>query len=251
MFDEQSKEYQIFIQLFKTKATKTTYVYQLNQFKKWLEIHSSTISSWNKLVNTSSNNIHKILMDYLVELKNRNLKYSSILNAFASIEFLLDVNNVNYNKKYVHRFFPTKNKSKGEQAYTLKDIQAMLRVTKTTRDRALLLVITTSGIRSGAIPTLKYGHVQDIENCKKLTVYAGDNEEYITFITPEASEALDAYLQERRSSGEKLDRDSPLFRRSSYSRKLYDYDMVGPIQRASIWAIFTRLVKSGGVVDDA
>jgi integrase len=250
MFDINSKEYQTYLQLIKSNETKTTYTYQLRLFQKWIETKYPRISSWHMFIVLPHNEIDQIFMDYLLVLKNKNLKYSSILTAFASVEFLLDIHNVNYNKKHVHRYFPTKNKPKGEQAYSLNDIQAMLKVTKSTRDKALLLVLATSGIRSGAVGLLKCGHVQDIENCKKLIIYGGDNEEYVTFITPEAAKALDEYLQEREENGEKLDDSSPLFRKASLSHKLYDYRTVGAITRASVWAIITRLVKTAKVIDN-
>ena len=46
----------------------------------------------------------------------------------------------------------------------------------------------------------------------RLTVYRGEPEEYVTFASVEASEALREYLESRESSGEKLSPGSPLVR---------------------------------------
>jgi hypothetical protein len=77
--------------------------------------------------------------------------------------------------------------------------------------------MTSSGIRLGAWDYLNWGHVQPIDKdedlvAAKLRVYAGEPEEYLTFITPEAYRRLDQYMQLRASQGEKISKDSPLAR---------------------------------------
>lgn len=51
-----------------------------------------------------------------------------------------------------------------------------------------------------------------IEGIGRLIVYNGDPERYLTFISPEACDALDKYLAFRRQHGEMVSVDSPLFR---------------------------------------
>ena len=70
-----------------------------------------------------------------------------------------------------------------------------------------------SGVRVGALTDRKISHVADMsEGCKMVIVYEDTKDEYVTFLTPEASKALDDYLDQRRSDGEMLNGDSPLFR---------------------------------------
>lgn len=45
-----------------------------------------------------------------------------------------------------------------------------------------------------------------------VTIYEGSKDEYHTFLTPEAANALDDYLKQREKDGEKLKLESPLFR---------------------------------------
>jgi integrase len=59
------------------------------------------------------------------------------------------------------------------------------------------------------------GHVEPIKEAgeimaAKLRVYAGDAEEYPTFITPEAHRKLKQYIKLQESRGEKTTEDSPL-----------------------------------------
>ena len=76
----------------------------------------------------------------------------------------------------------------------------------------MTLIFISSGIREGAIEQLKVGDYTRIEGIGRLIVYNGDPERYVTFISPEASDALDKYLTFRRQYGEMVSADSPLFR---------------------------------------
>jgi hypothetical protein len=69
-------------------------------------------------------------------------------------------------------------------------------------------------MRLGAVPGLDLEHLTKVKKYAlyKITVYAGDEEEYICFCTPEAAKAIDAYLQYRERAGEILSPKSPLFR---------------------------------------
>jgi hypothetical protein len=49
-------------------------------------------------------------------------------------------------------------------------------------------------------------------NLYQITVYAGYEEEYICFCTPEAAKVIDEYLAYRERAGESLVPTSPLFR---------------------------------------
>jgi len=88
----------------------------------------------------------------------------------------------------------------------------MLSNTRQKRTRAIILIFSSTGIRVSALCGLKMRDVSTVENskCKCFTIYAGEIEQYFAFLTPEASKALDDYLQERIDTGEKFDDDTPL-----------------------------------------
>jgi integrase len=88
------------------------------------------------------------------------------------------------------------------------------------RIKALVYTMCSSGIRIGAWEFLKWKHVEPIKDQKtgeiiaaKLTVYAGEeNEEYVTFCTPEAYLALKDYMDFRAMYGEQITGDSWVIR---------------------------------------
>ena len=68
--------------------------------------------------------------------------------------------------------------------------------------------MASSGIRLGAWDYLRWGHIKPIEKAGKtfgkVTVYSGDEEEYFTFITPEAYDEVKKWMDYRKTSGEEI-----------------------------------------------
>jgi integrase len=79
--------------------------------------------------------------------------------------------------------------------------------------KALVLLLASTGMRIGALPTLKVSDIfQSDKEINKVVVYADYKDKYITFMTPECSKAVTDYLDFRKKSGEKISDASPLIR---------------------------------------
>ena len=81
--------------------------------------------------------------------------------------------------------------------------------------------MASSGIRLGAWDFLQWKHVSDGKRntlAAKLIVYAGEVDEYYTFITPEAFNALKEWMDFRSSYGERVSGNSWLMR--DYGKQL-------------------------------
>ena len=76
-----------------------------------------------------------------------------------------------------------------------------------------------------------------------MTVYPDDVEEYFTFLTSEASQAIDDYLDKRIHDGEHLDPEHPLF------REHYAIGIAKPkhLVKVSIQAIIDRILRRAGI----
>ncbi|HET6716514.1 MAG TPA: tyrosine-type recombinase/integrase [Nitrososphaeraceae archaeon] len=96
-----------------------------------------------------------------------------------------------------------------DRPYTHKEIQQILEYAD-ERAKFAFLVLASTGIRIGALPSMKIGDLERIDNLYKVTVYSGDKEEYLTFCTPEATKEIDSYLQYREKRGEIINHDSYL-----------------------------------------
>jgi hypothetical protein len=77
--------------------------------------------------------------------------------------------------------------------------------------------MASSGIRVGAWDNLKWNHILPIIRgdgkllAAKIKVYA-DDDEYTTFITPEAYISLDSWMKYRSACGEQITKDSWVMR---------------------------------------
>jgi len=198
----------VFLQAIKSKHSIEPYTYHLNQFLKWNELED-----YDDLLKADEKGIQRNLEDYLIYLKDI-FSPNYIPNMIYPIELFYTMNDKNLNTKKLHKMFPAKTKRGGYGHYTREHISSMLENTNKRRTRALILFLSSSGCRVGVIPELKLGNITDYENCKRVVCYTDDTEEYVTFMTPEASKAFDDYLEERQQDRERLDSDSPAFRKN-------------------------------------
>jgi hypothetical protein len=83
-----------------------------------------------------------------------------------------------------------------DRAYAHQEIQKILGFCD-QRIRTSFLLLTSNGIRIGALQTLKVGELEKIDDMYKIKVYSGDKEEYFTFCTPECAKEIDSYLEFR------------------------------------------------------
>lgn len=142
------------------------------------------------------------------------------------------------------------------------DLQKLLNDNpKDLRFRAILLVLSASGMRleeMQAYPSgMLFEHLELIEDPKhgklaSLQVYSKKNERIaFKFLTPEALEALEAYLDYRREKGEVIHGKTPLFRDAFENRAKYNLDRKvdepKPLQVTSFSRIIVERMKRSGI----
>ena len=99
-----------------------------------------------------------------------------------------------------------------DRAPTLEEINKILEYPD-RRIKALVYTMASSGIRVGAWDYIKWKHIIPIQKngqiiSAKLIVYAGEDDEYFTFITSEAYSELVKWKEYRIHSGENVDNNS-------------------------------------------
>jgi len=197
---------QLFENAIKSPVTKRTYTSSLNQFL------SFATKKPEDLLSLKDNDLQILLENYLFYLKEK-ISPNSIKTKLAPVSLFLAMNDRTLNFKKLYKMCPETLKASGKGAWPTQDIQKMLTFTSEKRSRAVIHFLASTGVRIGVICELKCGHVSTMPgNCKCVKIYEGSKEEYLVFLTPEASESLEQYLGERRSDGEILNDNSPLFR---------------------------------------
>ena len=118
--------------------------------------------------------------------------------------------------KKITRGLPRVRRYADDRAPTIEEIRKIIEYPD-RRIKAIVLTMVSSGIRVGAWDHVKWGHIVPIKKndklvAAKLIVYAGEPDEYFTFISPEAFAALESWMNFRKKSGESINAESWLMR---------------------------------------
>ena len=160
----------------------------------------------------------------------------SFCNYFSPIKKLFDMNDVAIPWKRIRSTYPELDNISKSRGWTREEIARMLKHTRGIRDRAIVLLLASSGVRAGALHQLNWGDLTPIYRngdeltldpgegsdvaCAMLNVYRGSSESYMAFITPEAFAALQEYaLDWVERMGRQAGPDDPLFVMLRYSPK--------------------------------
>jgi integrase/recombinase XerD len=207
----ESRALHIFESSIKSPYSRKQYKYQLDRFVVYYKLRD-----YDSILKIEPKQLQIMLEDYVLYLRTK-LSPNSFDAPIAALQLFLELNDIMINFKKIRKLVPARVKKSGERGYTTKEIQKMLEFSSDKRTKAVIHFIAASGIRVGAFDGLKLKHLVEMPmGCKAVLVYEGTTEEYWTFLTPEASETLNAYLNERRNDGETITPESPVFR-SRYS----------------------------------
>jgi hypothetical protein len=161
--------------------------------------------------------------------KKDELTAGTIKNYFRKIKFFYEIcqdegeggeggNLPSINWKKLSRILPKARSASNDRAPTKEEISKAIRA-QDRRVKPILLTMCSSGIRLGAWDYLRWKHLERIPKdekdpviAAKLIVYAGEPEEYYSFVTPEAYNALKEYMEFRSYHGENITGESWLVR---------------------------------------
>jgi integrase len=101
-----------------------------------------------------------------------------------------------------------------DRPFTRDEIKQLVDAAHSLRDKAIILLLSSSCMRVGGLVRLQLKHLipNDKYGTYQIDVYKKSREAYTTFCTPEARAAIDFYLDWRTELGEMLTPESPLFR---------------------------------------
>ncbi len=207
---EEDTIYSNFINSLRSVRTKKVYDMTLKQFMKFHDI-----GTFSSLLLTRD--IEEKIKEYILDMVNREISTSYMNLSLASLRNFFqmnDIENIKWHK--LKRFMGEKTPNHEDRRYTHEEIQTLLNASD-LRLKVAMLLMSSSGLRLGALPTLLMKHLQKINSIPvyKISVYKGlkGKGQYYTFCTPECASAIDTYLQFRERCGEKITGDSPLLRK--------------------------------------
>ena len=142
---------------------------------------------------------------------------STVRNFYKPIKLFCDMNSIMFNSKVITRGIPSGSEHSNDRIPTREEIKDMLQYPD-RRLKPISYIMISSGIRIGAWEFLKWKDISPIydQNNKiiaaKIIVYDGEPEQYFSFLTPEAYNALKEWMEFRANQGEKITAESWLMR---------------------------------------
>lgn len=207
-----SRPYHNFINTCRSPVTRKHYVKSLEYFMRCLKIDNC-----DKLLELDPKLLQMNICDYIVFMRSKNLAHQSIAAYVSAIRKFYDMNDIiTLNWKKIHSFEPEPEQRSEDRPYTHQEIATLLSKAS-PRDRAIILLMASTGVRVGAIAyPLQLKDLQPIDKylIYRITIYRKSPSRYYGFCSPEARKEIDSYLDWRRRLGEHLKDDSPVFRKS-------------------------------------
>lgn len=149
-------------------------------------------------------------------IEKREVTAGTVRNYYKPAKLFCEMNDLVINWKKITRGMIREKQYGEDRAPTMDEIRELIKYPD-RRIKPIVLVMISSGIRSGAWDYLRWKHIIPIKQDDKLVaakiiVYAGEPESYFSFITPEAYYALLEWMNFRKSYGENITGESWIMR---------------------------------------
>ena len=213
--------YRNFIYSIKTRATRENYLKFLQYYMKFLDT-----KNLRELIEKPQKIIESDIKEYLVYLrKERKISYVTANTYLVPLRKFYYVNS-DYQFKWdlITSYLGNDDTDDDEEIereieedrpYSKEEIKIMFNAAQDIRVKIVISLLSSSGLRYGAIPSLKLKHLEKIEKYQlyQITAYGKSKKySYKTFCTPESTALIDSYLSYRKKQGEQLNDNSPLIR---------------------------------------
>jgi hypothetical protein len=247
--------YSIFKYAMNSPVTRDRYTTRLGRFFTFIGIEGTDIEERCRVFvqNARKDNgwAFRSIINFLRVQKDRvdrkEITGSTIRNYVKAIKLFTEMNDILISWKRITRGLPKGRKWADDRAPTIEEIRKIVEYPD-RRIKPIVYTMVSSGIRLGAWDYLRWGHVSpiyrnggngNVDNliAAKVIVYAGEEEQYFTFISPEAYRALADWMSFREKCGEKITADSWLM------RNLWD----NRITKGKGWATIPKKLKPSGV----
>jgi integrase len=236
-----SLAYRQFVETCKSPATRDLYVKALGYFMKYLRLGNN---DYDKLLNKDVKLIQMDICDFITAFKSDHSS-AAVCTYVAAINKFYSMNDVILNWKKINSYQGERVKIAEDRPYTHSEIQTLIGHT-VARNRAIILLMSSGGLRLGAIPILRIKDLEPVEkyNIYRINVYAKSvKSRYFTFCAPECRREIDSYIEYRKRWTERISEDSPVFRADYNIQKNTE---VRPISTNSIRAfVYDLLLRTG------
>jgi integrase len=214
-----------FLYALKAPETKRQWPKRLKIVFNFLGLHGDLDEQAKQFMNlckeegmtTTQNRLIEFITYQVQRSQKGEISLATIPNYLKAIKLFCEMNDIQVSWKKISRGVPRGRQAANDRAPTREEILRLVQYPD-RRIKPIVYVMASSGIRLGAWDFLQWMHINPIcdekENilAAKLIVYAGEPDEYYTFITSEAYHALKEWIDFRSSYGEQVTGTSWLMR---------------------------------------
>jgi hypothetical protein len=222
--DLDSDVWRLFLYAMKFPVTRDKYQRRLSKFFEFAEIKGMSLPekalSFVHVARADSSWVFTMVLRFL-ELQNTRVNNREIIGATArnyvkAIKLFCEMADLPVQWKKLTRGLPRAKNYADDRIPSVEELGRLLEYPD-RRIKAIVSTMASSGIRLGAWDYLRWGDIRPIERegkavAAKIIVYAGESEQYFSYISQEAWQELTKWIQYRERSGEKMTEDSWLMR---------------------------------------
>jgi integrase len=216
---ETYKSCQLWLDEYNSPSTKKSYKIHLSLFCKY---HNTDPDS---LVRLKIEQIKSMVINYVIYLKKvakqssgkprtGELSVNSVKTYLKGIQSFLECNDIILNWKRIAKYCPEE-VTNNLRAYTKEEVTKLLTMAD-LRDRCIILLMASTGMRVGAIKSLKLKHLtrmQHESNIGLVSIYPESKDHrYNALMTPECMASINDYIEYRRKQHEKITEESYIIR---------------------------------------
>ena len=244
---ETSDAYKNFISSLDSEESKRTYRASFPHFMRFCKVDAGDYDAMLEIQPVKK--LEGLIRDYIIYLReDKKVSPATVVSYCTAIAHFYEMNDIAINWKKLKKFKGRYHGIVEDVPYRRDQIKAL--VDKATlRDRCMILLMASAGLRRGGLVNLKLKDLQRIDKYSlyKITVYKKEQEQYITYCTPECATALDDYLQWRTRLGEQLKPDSLLLRSEFDSRCNMIIARPKPLTPNTVSCVIIALLDKTGV----
>jgi hypothetical protein len=221
--NSQLDPWSLYLYAMKSPITKRKYQKRLSCFFEYIGL-TGTIEEQARLFarkgsqdsNWAFNCILKFVKHQLERVNRKEIRPGTLRNYVKSIKLFSEMADLQISWKKITKGLPKERRYADDRVPSIDEIKRIMEYPD-RRIKAIVLTMASGGLRPGAWDYLKWDNIVPIEKDGELVaaniiVYYGEEDEYFSFITPEAYRALENWMKYREESGEIITKESWLMR---------------------------------------
>jgi integrase len=250
---ENYKSCQIWLEGYNSLSTKKAYKFHLSLFCRYHNIDPDS------LVQLKLEQIKDMVINYIIHLKKvakqssgkartGELSVNSVKIYLKGVQSFLESNDILLNWKRIAKYYPEQ-VTNNLRAYTKEEISKLFTMAD-LRDRCIILLMASTGMRVGALKSLKLKHLTRLQhesNIGLVSIYPESKEHrYNALMTPECMASINEYIEYRRKQHEKITEESYIIRDkfATFSKKT---NRPNPLTEHTINKQMKFLLKKAGL----